>query len=443
MSIWPTTHAWKRLTIGLALLLAVLLIANGFMAWRTESQLQSRIAAIRAAGDPASIADLAPEPIPNGENAAAILAQLAPRIDAFSKEYARFSTSAMGEAIDVRDDKGEPPLPEQLAAIRAILDKYPDIPAGLSAVAKCEKYASTADYSVDHVKFLDEPLKGQTGRIRNAARLLEWRAEVLLAEGKNEAVVEQGIELLRLARLHDAEPMLVSYLVGVAVRNYAINMLYDALAAGPVRAELHVALDNELALHDTPQRIVHALKTDRAFSASVAMDASANPALNQMAPFYAGLVDWPMKRYFIGAMDYLDTQVALVEQSWPNASKQIGRAGASGETGLGVMADLLIPAIQASYEAEARITGVMRALRIYNALVQFRAEHGREATGLDELSLPASATIDPFDGQPLKLKNTDEGWIVYSVMKNGEDDSGDFKSLKDYGVAPRKLRLTE
>jgi hypothetical protein len=430
------------LAIGLALLVAVLLIANGFMAWRTESQLQSRIAAIRAAGDPASIADLAPEPIPSAENAAAILAQLAPRIDAFSKEYAQFSTSAMGEAIDVRDDKGEPLLPEQLSAIRAILDKYPDIPAGLSDAAKCEKYASTADYSVDHVKFLDEPLKGQTGRIRNAARLLEWRAEVLLAEGKNEAVVEQGVDLLRLARLHDAEPMLVSYLVGVAVRNYAINMLYDALAAGPVRAELHLALDKELALHDTPQRIVHALKTDRAYSASVAAKAGVNPAFTQV-PFYGGLIDWPMKRHFIGAMDYLDAQIALVGQAWPNVNKQIGRAGASGETGLGVMADLLIPAIQASYEAEARITATMRALRIFNALRQHRAEHGREATGLDELSLPASATIDPFDGQPLKLKNTDEGWIVYSVMKNGVDDGADFKALKDYGVAPRKLRLTE
>jgi hypothetical protein len=430
------------LAIGLALLVAVLLIANGFMAWRTESQLQSRIAAIRAAGDPASIADLAPEPIPNAENAAAILAQLSPRIDAFSKEYALFSTSAMGEAFDERDDKGQPPLPEHLEAIRAILEKYPDVPAGLAAAAKCEKYASTADFSVDHVKFLDEPLKGQAGRIRTAARFLEWRAEVLLADGQNEAVLEQGIELLRLARLHDAEPLLVSYLIGVAVRSYAINMLYDALAAGPVRAELHLALDKELALHDTPQRIVHAFKSDRAFSASVAAEAGVNPAFTQV-PFYGGLIDWPMKRHFIGAIAYLDAQIALVAQAWPNANEQIGRAGASGETGLGVMADLLIPAIQASYQAEARITATMRALRIFNALTQYRAEHGREATGIDKLSLPASATIDPFDGRPLKLRHTDEGWIVYTVMKNGEDDGGDFKELKDYGVAPRKWRVTE
>jgi hypothetical protein len=140
----------------------------------------------------------------------------------------------VGEALDERDDKGEPPLPEHLAAIRAILEKYRDIAAGLAATAKCEKYAPFADYSVDHVKFLNDRLKDQGGRIRNAARFLEWRAEVLLADRQHEAVVEQGTDLLRLARLYDAEPLLVNYLIGVAVRGYAVNMLYDGLAAGPV-----------------------------------------------------------------------------------------------------------------------------------------------------------------------------------------------------------------
>ncbi|HEY3391313.1 MAG TPA: hypothetical protein VGK58_01305, partial [Lacipirellulaceae bacterium] len=157
-------------------------------------------------------------------------------------------------------------------------------------------------------------------------------------------------------------------------------------------------------------------------------------------PFYGGLIDWPMKRHFIGAMDYLDAQIVLVARTWPH---EVGRIGASRPTGRGVMADLLIPAIEAAYQAEARITAMMRALRIFNALAQFRAEHGREATGLDELSLPASSIIDPFDGQPLKLTHTEEGWIVYTVMQDGEDDGGDFKQLKDYGVAPRKWRVTE
>jgi hypothetical protein len=76
-------------------------------------------------------------------------------------------------------------------------------------------------------------------------------------------------------------------------------------------------------------------------------------------------------------------------------------------------------------------------------LRQFAENHDRDAKGLAELGLPQAATIDPYSGQPLKLKRTDEGWLVYSVMDNGVDDRGDFIGRMDYGVGPPKLRLTE
>jgi hypothetical protein len=74
---------------------------------------------------------------------------------------------------------------------------------------------------------------------------------------------------------------------------------------------------------------------------------------------------------------------------------------------------------------------------------QFATKNGRESNGLAELDLPQQATIDPYSGQPLQLKPTGDGWVIYSVMDNGIDDGGDFKKLKDYGVAPPKLRLTQ
>ena len=103
-----------------------------------------------------------------------------------------------------------------------------------------------------------------------------------------------------------------------------------------------------------------------------------------------------------------------------------------------------MPAVKAAFQANARSTAVSRALRIHNAMRPVFAEkNGREATALDELvDLPKQSTIDPYSGQPLKLKASDDGWVIYSVMENGVDDGGDFKGLKDYGVAPPKLRLT-
>lgn len=439
MKIWPTKRVWMRIGVGLAILFGLVLTANGFMVWRTERQIQARFAAIRAAGDPAVISDLAPAPIPEDENAAVILQRLGPRLDAFSKDYAKFSGSPPGKAFDKRVDRGEAPTAEQIAAIRAILDQYSDVTAGLAEAVAIEKYASLADYSVDHQKFLDTWLKNEVGRIRTATRFLHWQSEVLLAEGKRDEAAQQGIKVLQLARLYDAEPLLVNYLVAIAIRGIAVNMLYDTLVAGPVTPATHAAIEKDLALHDTPQRVLHAIKTDRAFSGSVILEAGMGSIMGTDRPFYFNMVSWPIKRIFAGSGGYMDEQIAIIAKSWPNPNKNIGRSGAD----LGIMADLLQPALQAAYDAELRIVATMRALRVFNALSEYREANGKEATGLADLKLPAAATIDPHSNQPLLLKSTPEGWIVYSVMGNGKDDGGDFKGLKDFGVAPRTHRATE
>src|SRR4051794_693269 len=106
MRIWPTKRLWKRLGLGFVMLVALALLANGLMAWRTTARLNGRVAAIRAAGDPASIADLAPKPIPDAENAAAILKKLQPRLDAFSDEYGRFDDTPVGKTYGEKTDRG-------------------------------------------------------------------------------------------------------------------------------------------------------------------------------------------------------------------------------------------------------------------------------------------------------------------------------------------------
>ena len=84
------------------------------------------------------------------------------------------------------------------------------------------------------------------------------------------------------------------------------------------------------------------------------------------------------------------------------------------------------PAVESAFEANARCLAQLRALRIDNALCEFAEKNGHDASGLADLKLSQAATLDPYSGQPLKLKRTPAGWIVYSVMQNGIDDGGDF-----------------
>jgi hypothetical protein len=438
MRIWPTKRAWKRWAIGLAALVAVALILNGVLAWRAEWLLNSRLAAIRAAGDPASIAELAPEPIADHENAAAILERATPRLNAFSKEYANFANSPLGTKYDALNDRGEPATPEQIDAIRRILSKYPDVEQALADAAKLEHFASRMDFSLGHQAFLDAFIKTQ-GPARTAARFLNWRIEVLLAAGEREQAVERGIQVLRLARLYEAEPSMVAFLVSIAMEGPVTQPLYDALAAGPISPELHTTLDAELARHDDPLRLVRVLKLERAISADW--------VYGHVSGWYGALahvVGWPMKSFQVGVLDLMEEYIQLAERPWHEVRGEFGALDTpTAPTGHGVMADLLLPAVKAVFQANARSTAVSRSLRIHNAMRQFAEKNGREAAGLHELGLPQQATIDPYSGELLNLKPSDDGWVIYSVMENGVDDGGDFKGLKDYGVAPPKLRLTE
>lgn len=438
MRIFPTKRGWKRLGIALAILVGFVLAANGVVAWWVDYQFQSRVAAIRAAGDPASLADLTPPPIPPEKNAAAILESIRPRLDEFGDDHWKFlDQTELGKDLQARRERNEPPTAEQIEAIREVLDKYPDLDTQLAAAAACNQYASVTDYTAASPELLDQFILPKLQTFRTASRYLDWRIQVLNAESKPDEAVRRGIELLVLARMHDREPTLVCNLVALAVRGIAINALYDVLASSTISPETHAALEAELALHEDPQRMLYVLKSERAFGIDNHMRRP--PQAIEPPVWVFHMFGWPLKRYWIGVLDYFDEELKMVQRPWPDGRSWVGRRPRpDAPSGHGVLADLLIPATQAAYDANARTTAMLRTLRVFNALTEFRQKHGHEATGFADLKLPKEATLDPFSGKPLLLKHTDDGWLIYSVGTNRTDDGGNFADQKDHGLGPRK-----
>ncbi len=438
-----TRQFWQRLAITAGTVLLLLLMAGGLVAWWVNHQWNVRIDAIRAAGDPASIADLAPEPIPDDQNAAAILESIGPQLEAFHKDYMRFIyDTPLGRTYRDAEDKGEPLSAEQVAAIRGIIDQYPEVSTALAKAAACSQYASLADFSLPAAVLFEKQLAGYTDRIRTVVWFNDWRRVLLLADGQPEQAARVGLETLRLVRLHNAEPLLTNYMVDIAVRSQAVEGLYGTLAAGPVSPELHRQIDDELARQDDPQAFKRTLVTERAFAIGQ-METGVVGEQGERTLDRSAILTW----YGPGLLDEFDELIAAANRPWyelqrDTDSYEVHSTGnvsyTTKSTGHGTLADLLAPAIIAAQESDARATVMLRALRIFNAIKEYRQTHGHDATGLADLALPKEATIDPFSGQPLLLKHTGAGWIIYSVMENGVDDGGDFKDRKDYGLAPSK-----
>ncbi len=414
----------KRLGLGLLGVVAVLLLINLVLNVWANTKLEAKLQKLRDEGAPVCIADLAPEPIPAAQNAAAHWQDMKSELKRWDKAMVEFEErTPLGKEYSQRTTDHENALPtaEQAAAMQVILDDFSDLFLAIDEMAACDRYASLLDYSLDQNRFIEEMISSMS--IRSVARLLSWKMQVLTVQGERELAVKTGIQLLYLARLHDKEPTLMLHLVGNACRGVAAFHLNQALRAGPISAEVRTALDAELALHDDPQRFVAVLRSERPLNLDAIEDW-------KIAPIP---VHWHFTFWQCDLVDWYDLQFKYAELPWHKAKKQFEKID---ESEYPIMVQLMFPAMQAAYESFHGNIATLRCLRILNAAGAYHDKNGRQPTTLADLELPAEATFDPFNGKPLVFRATEEGWLIYSVYNNGTDEGGVFKKQEDIGLGP-------
>jgi hypothetical protein len=420
----------KRIVLffAVAIVLGILLLLgiNSFLAWQAQSKFDARIAAIRAAGEPATLSDLAPGSLPADKNSAAIIAQIGGDLQAYGGEIFAFEQTDLGKTWD----DGQPLTTEQLAAVKHILDTHPAILTAVHDAAACEAYTSLSDFKVDSHRFIDQ-LVPSVQRFRALANFVSTQMAALSAEGKQDEAIKLGAELLKLNKYFDQEPAVIGYLVSVAVRGITLEALNLTLQSGPVSPEVRAQLDAQLAQDDNLGPLAHAMITERAFAVTNIADQTSG---------FARMLGWPATNWMLGQLELLDRAVAAsklsADELRPNRLVTAGDLKKPAPL-QGVAEDKNIgTAIMSAFNLEFRRLAQTRALRVLNSLGEYRQRTGKDADSLDQLSLPKSATIDPWTGKPLIIKKTEKGWVVYSVGQNGTDDGGRFEKMDDVGFGP-------
>ena len=99
--------------IILAVLVAIGLIVNAWFVWTTETRLDRQLAAIRNAGDPLTLADLARKPISPETNADVYLRQAAPAVEAMYLVLYRQSTNSTRKKVAAKAQGGSPKSSEK------------------------------------------------------------------------------------------------------------------------------------------------------------------------------------------------------------------------------------------------------------------------------------------------------------------------------------------
>ncbi len=409
----------KRVAIGFGIVVGLLLIVNGVLAWMAQRRLDKKIAELRAAGEPTSLADLAPKPVAAEMNAAIYLERAYADLKTFPQNWNKtFDGTALGKQLDELAEKDLLPNAEQQAAMWPILDTYAAVLPTIEKAAMCDQYASRLDFSASSRQFLDRYLEF-VPLFRELARYVRWQMMNLAAEGKPDSAIRLGVRVLRLTRLYDQEPLLVSRLVSVAVRSMMFASINTAIRQEGVSEGARAELDAELALHDSLMPLQTALRTERAFAIPYSVEqAGAIPAF----------VRWGVLNWCLGELDAEDVAYRVATLPMDQIRRRWNPATTRADwPQLDAIKDRLItPAIVATLDSGFRSVALARCLRVVNALGAYRQRTGKEAESIDRLSLPHGAIIDPCTGTPLGMKKTDAGWIVYSVYRNGEDDGGKY-----------------
>ncbi len=396
--------------------MAIVLIANALFVWITDSRLERQLAAIRAAGDPVTLADLARPPIPPEKNAATYLRRAEAGVAAIEKETA--------EVHPASECPGFIMLPKDQKTVNAAFAAYPNVLPLLEQAAACPDYDVQLDYTLPPQEFQTK-LLDLVNQVRSPARVLRYRARLEVAAGNRDEAVRTAVLILQLGRHFDHNPMIVSHLVAIAVRGIAIDSANEALQTGTVSKEVHDALDAELAIQQPMKGFASALKSERLFV---------------MANFQEGIFNFWLSRGFwysekSACLELFPTLIALADD--PRPYSQVEQT-IDGEGKKAILASLLAPSLKAAYVANTRAKAMMRSLRVLNALQAHPVQGSDTIPKLTDLGLPAEAITDPFNGEPLHVKKTPQGWFVYSVGPNLKDDGGkvDDPNNGDVGVGP-------
>jgi hypothetical protein len=308
------------------------------------------------------------------------------------------------------------------AKLKALFEANADVFDLLEKAADCATYQPPIDYSVAPSTVTMAAL-GDGSDFREVIHLLQARSRLQLAQGQRRDALQTCLVLFRLARVYDGSLFFVNGLVACAGRTAAVDSANRVLRSGPVADEDRNALEAELARHDNHDAFIKALKNERALGVS-SFD-SLKTWLNR------ALMDNDECRY----LDLVQEQIDLAPKPYDEFVKAVANEIAT-RSAFTRLADQWIPAGQKYRAADERVRGLVRCLRVLNALQRAGFKPNEGAPKLDALKLPAGATTDPFTGEALHVKVVDGDWLIYTVGPDLRDDGGDLTGSKDFGVGP-------
>jgi hypothetical protein len=428
---WSARQIIVRLLIFAACF--VLLGIAAFLIWRVRlaNDVKRQIAAIRAAGLPASgeEADAYYTAVPDNQNAAVKMAE----VFGLMTNYPDGRSNAVAP---IRfSDRRNSPTPEQLE----LLASYCAMNSNALARAGDAVKLPHSRYPI-HLSWGAYTLLPHLAKLKDLSLIAEYQSS--LDEKTSAADIST---IIGMARTLDNEPVIISKLVRIAMLNMAEMALERRLNAGNLTDAEMQHLGELFAESAKTNQIANGLIGERAIfmqyfrmsyaeinrlsnSGGDTSSKQSGPPLPGPQPFifkFTGFFEREQRFY----LQSMQTFISLAENS-PKELSMITNYQERIWQPIGhnhyIILSMLMPAVGSASLKEAKGLAQVRTAQTALAVERFRLAHENLPETLDEI-VPlflSAVPLDPFDGQPLRYHRLVMGYVIYSVGSDGHDDGG-------------------
>ena len=392
----------------------------------TDAALNTRLDAIREAGDPVDIAALVEshrEPSPE-DNAAPILVQ-ACREYAAHRDREAEGTLPIFTFSDV-PQADEPLSAERLASIRTYLEAHQETLRLLHRAAERDEYRREAAYTTNAAE------SGEYfGHLRGMAALAYLEGLHRAETGRADEAAESLRTGLRLGYALRHEPFVRAAFYRIACDAIALMPIERWASRSPPSPQALRQVEAARRLEADPERVEWVFVTERCHVVTHGRDLhlTEKPSLILWVPLVSSAYT---KGSVVQLIDITNAYLAAARKPYP----QSFLAGARLEPVLEgriprhyIFCFQFLPPLARLWLEEQRILARLESARVALALLRFRAKHERLPAALEGLvpEFLDSILPGPFTGKPPRYVKSAEGVVVYYLGSNGQDDGGDIE----------------
>jgi hypothetical protein len=387
--------------------------------WLRPLDLDTERRAARAAGLPVTPADMPLPRYPPGQDAA-------PNWKALGSLPEAAGDSPTWAAIDAASVHGVPSPSSNPDLFRFVAEQRHTLGLLHAAASKPGRTVTRA--------WGPDPEFSNFLQARQGSKMLRLESLAIARQGHPvEAIRNQAVGF-RIADQVAQDPVIISYLVAVAVENIAMAGMADIARENPtpavaaaIRSSIATGAPNYDFVRDVKGETlwtldsIHRINSLADIRAMINPSATASPSKLESRPsgFMRYAVQEPAEaiylRYAARFLRAAELPRGRREAAMEAVTNEASRAARRGPAYL--IASLCLPTNSRTYFTDDRVRAQRAVLLAGADVLAYRAAHGRYPRTLAEASPNA---YDIFSGKPLGYRRVNDGFVVYSVGPDGK-----------------------